>query len=74
MTTQELIHPVILRRLYEQEGRSVRDMALALNVSNTCVWRSLVAAGIPRRRPGRPPGFGLKWWRRGAQPAWPAKK
>jgi hypothetical protein len=47
------VHPVILRRLYEQEGRSIRDVAKVLGVSSSRVYRSLVAARIPTRGPGR---------------------
>jgi transposase len=44
--------PEELRRLYVTEGRSMRDMAGLLGVSNMTVQRWVKAAGIPIRRRG----------------------
>ena len=58
MSTAENIRRVlnssVLRRLYVDEGRSVRATAKVLGVAPTCLWRALKKTGIITRGPGRP--------------------
>lgn len=44
-----------LRRLYEQEQRSIGDIAALMQCSPARIQRALVRWGIARRRRGRPP-------------------
>jgi len=43
----------LLARLYQEEGRSIRQIADQLGQSSTTIHRWLDEAGIERREPGR---------------------
>lgn len=45
-----------MRRLYVEQGWSLRRLAMRYGVHFSTVQRHLVALGVTMRRPGRPPG------------------